>query len=144
EGGVEVHQVQPLGPGLLPGERGGERVAVRRLGAGLAMNEPDGLAVADVDGGEEFERGHQGGGLCEGGAGADVRAGSGGETGPDGFRVLGPARSRTSRASWPVDARRRRRISPGGTAWPTGRRSPPRPRTARRGWPRRPWARGSG
>jgi hypothetical protein len=44
-----------LRTGLLPGEGGGERVAVGRLGAGLAVDETDGLAVADVDGGKEFE-----------------------------------------------------------------------------------------
>ncbi len=55
ERGVEVDEVEPLGAGLLPGERGGERVAVGGLGAGLALDEAHGLAVADVDGGEQFE-----------------------------------------------------------------------------------------
>ena len=56
EGGVQVDQVQPLGARALPGQGGLQRVAVGGLGAGLAVHEADGLAVADVDGGEEFER----------------------------------------------------------------------------------------
>ena len=55
EGGVEVDEVDPLGALLLPGERRLERVAVRRLAAGLALHEPDGLAVGDVDGRQELE-----------------------------------------------------------------------------------------
>ncbi len=47
--------MQPFGARPLPGEGRGQRVAVGRLGAGLAVHEADGLAVADVDGGEEFE-----------------------------------------------------------------------------------------
>ena len=55
EGGVQVDEVQPLGTRALPGEGGLERGAVGGLGAGLAVHEADGLAVADVDGGKEFE-----------------------------------------------------------------------------------------
>ncbi len=63
EGGVEVDEVDPLGALLLPGQRRLERVAVRRLAAGLALDEAHGLAVGDVDGGQQLEsagrgRGH--------------------------------------------------------------------------------------
>ena len=67
ERGVEVDQVHPLGAGVLPGERRRERVAVRRLGAGLALDEADGLTVGDVDGGQQHEAGRAPGGC--GGAG---------------------------------------------------------------------------
>ena len=55
ERGVEVDQVDPLGAGALPGQRGVQRVAVGGLGAGRALHQADGLAVGDVDGGQEFE-----------------------------------------------------------------------------------------
>ena len=55
EGGVEVDQVHPLGAVALPGEGGLQRVAVAGLGAGLALDQADGLAVGDVDGGQEGE-----------------------------------------------------------------------------------------
>ena len=52
---VEVDQVDPLGAGLLPGQRGGQRVAVVRLAAGLALHQPDGLSVGDVDRWEQHQ-----------------------------------------------------------------------------------------
>ena len=55
ERGVEVDEVDPLGAVALPGQRGVERVAVAGLGAGLALDEADGLAVGDVDGGQQRE-----------------------------------------------------------------------------------------
>src|SRR5690606_20412616 len=51
--GGQVDQEQPFGAGPLAGEGGVARGAVGGLGAGLAVHEADGLAVADVDGGEE-------------------------------------------------------------------------------------------
>lgn len=47
--------MQPLGAGALPGEGGLQGRAVGGLRTGLAVDQADGLAVADVDGGEEFE-----------------------------------------------------------------------------------------
>ena len=44
-------------PWAWPVQRGVERVAVVRLGAGLALDEADGLAVGDVDGGQQDSRG---------------------------------------------------------------------------------------
>ena len=58
EGGVEVDQVHPLGAVALPGQRGLERVAVGGLAAGLALHQADGLAVGDVDGGEQLQLRH--------------------------------------------------------------------------------------
>ena len=55
EGGVQVHEVDPLGAAGLPVQGGRERVAVRGLRAGLALDEADGLAVGDVDGGQEHK-----------------------------------------------------------------------------------------
>ena len=55
ERGVEVDQVDPLGAVALPGQRRVERVAVAGLGAGLALDEADRLAVGDVDGGQKGE-----------------------------------------------------------------------------------------
>ena len=52
---VEVDEVDPLRAALVPVERGGQRVAVARLGAGLALDQADGLAVGDVDGGQQLE-----------------------------------------------------------------------------------------
>ena len=40
---------------LLPGLRGRDGITVVGLGAGLALDEPHGAAVGDVDGGQEFE-----------------------------------------------------------------------------------------
>ena len=65
ERGVEVDEVHPLGAGLLPGERRGQRVAVRRLGAGLALHQAHRLAVGDVDGGQQHQA--VGGGAGHGG-----------------------------------------------------------------------------
>ena len=59
EGGVEVDQVDPLRAGLLPAQRRLERVAEALLGAGDALDQLDGLAVGDVDGGQELEVGHR-------------------------------------------------------------------------------------
>ena len=58
EGGVEVDQVHPLGAVALPLQRGLERVAVGGLAAGLPLDEPDGLAVGDVDGGQQLQLRH--------------------------------------------------------------------------------------
>ena len=55
ERGVEVDQVHPLRAGLLPAQRGLERVAEARLRAGHALDELDRLPVGDVDGGEQLE-----------------------------------------------------------------------------------------
>ena len=53
ERGVEVDEVDPLGAVGLPLAGRLERVAVGRLGAGLALDEADGLPVGDVDGGQQ-------------------------------------------------------------------------------------------
>ena len=55
---VEVDQVHPLGAVGLPLQGGVERVAVRRLAARLALDETHGLAVGDVDGGEQLQDRH--------------------------------------------------------------------------------------
>ena len=55
ERGVEVDQVQPLGAGLLPAQRRLDRVAEPLLGAGDALDQLDGLAARDVDGGQQLE-----------------------------------------------------------------------------------------
>ena len=47
--------MDPLGPVGLPGQRRVQRRAVVGLAAGPALDEADGLAVGDVDGGQEFE-----------------------------------------------------------------------------------------
>ena len=60
ERGVEVDEVDPLGARLLPGQRGVERVAVGGLAPGLALDEAHGLAVGDVDGGQQLEVGRHG------------------------------------------------------------------------------------
>ena len=52
---VEVDEVDPLGAGLLPAQRGLDRVAEPLLGAGDALHQLDGLAVGDVDGGQQLE-----------------------------------------------------------------------------------------
>ena len=57
ERSVEVDEVEPLGAGFLPGLRSGDRVAELAAGAGNALDELDGLALRDVDGGQEFEAG---------------------------------------------------------------------------------------
>ena len=54
EGGVEVDEVHPLGAVALPLQRRLDRVAVRRLAARLALHQADGLAVGDVDGGQQL------------------------------------------------------------------------------------------
>ena len=54
ESRIEVDEVDPLGARRLPGQRCGERVAVRRLGAGLALDKADGLTLDDVDGGQQL------------------------------------------------------------------------------------------
>ena len=53
ERGVEVDQVDPLGAVALPGHRGVQRGAVLGFAARLALDQPHGLAVDDVDGGQE-------------------------------------------------------------------------------------------
>src|SRR5205085_61949 len=62
EGGVEVDEVDPLGARRLPRERRVERVPVRGLAAGLALDEPDGDAAGDVDGGQQLQVGRAGSG----------------------------------------------------------------------------------
>ena len=52
---VEVDQVDPLGAGLLPAQRRLDRVAEPLLRPGHALHELDGLAVGDVDGGQQLE-----------------------------------------------------------------------------------------
>ena len=47
--------MDPLGAVALPGQRRVERVAVAGLGARLALDEADGLAVGHVDGGQQGE-----------------------------------------------------------------------------------------
>ena len=60
EGGVEVHQVDPFGALLLPVEGRLQRGAVACLAAGFALDQADGLAVDDVDGGQQFKYGQRG------------------------------------------------------------------------------------
>ena len=55
EGRVEVDEVQPLGALLLPGEGRLERVAELAAGARDALDELDGPALDDVDGGQELQ-----------------------------------------------------------------------------------------
>ena len=50
--------MDPPRAGRLPGERGRERLAVVRLGAGFALHQAHRLAAGDVDRGQQFERGH--------------------------------------------------------------------------------------
>ena len=50
ERGVQVHQVDPLRAGVLPGQRGVHRVAVGGLGPGGALHQPYRLAARHVDG----------------------------------------------------------------------------------------------
>jgi hypothetical protein len=47
--------MDPFRPGLLPGQRSIERVAVVGLGASLALHQPHRLAVGHVDGREQFQ-----------------------------------------------------------------------------------------
>ena len=63
ERGVEVDEVDPLGAGLLPAQRGLDRVAEALLGAGHALDQLDGLAARDVDGGQQLEVGTHAGSL---------------------------------------------------------------------------------
>ncbi len=58
EGGVEVDQVEPLRALALPFEGGLQRVAVVLAGAGDALDELDGPAAGDVDGGQQLESRH--------------------------------------------------------------------------------------
>ncbi len=53
---VQVDQVDPVGAGPLPGQRGLHRVAVAGLGAGFALDQPYRLAVGHVDRGQQGER----------------------------------------------------------------------------------------
>src|SRR5690606_27863814 len=55
EGGVEVDQVDPLRALVDPVAGGGQRVAVAGLGTGLALREPHGLAICNVDSGKKRE-----------------------------------------------------------------------------------------
>ena len=68
EGRVEVDEVQPLGALLLPREGGLERVAELAAGAGDALDELDGAALDDVDGGQELQAGLLGRGRLTGGS----------------------------------------------------------------------------
>src|SRR5262249_28022621 len=52
---VQVDQMNPFGTGRLPGERGLCRLAVLRLGAELAADQPNGSALTDVNGGQQGE-----------------------------------------------------------------------------------------
>ena len=52
EGRIEVHQVDPLGPGAHPVPSGVDGAAVVRLRTNLSLKEPDGLAIGDVDSGK--------------------------------------------------------------------------------------------
>lgn len=54
---VQVHQVQPFRPGLLPHECGVHGIAVPGFGTGLTLNETHGLAVLHVHGGQQFQTG---------------------------------------------------------------------------------------
>ena len=55
ERGVEVDQVHPLGPGVLPALGRGPRVAEPLLRAGPALDELDGLAAGDIDCGQQHQ-----------------------------------------------------------------------------------------
>ena len=55
EGGVEVDEVDPLRPRLLPAQGRLDRVTEALLRAGDALHELDGLAACDVDGGQQLE-----------------------------------------------------------------------------------------
>ena len=55
EGGVEVDEVQPLGAGVLPARAAATGSPYTRLGAGHALDELDGPALGDVDGGQQLE-----------------------------------------------------------------------------------------
>ena len=57
ERGVEVDQVHPVRAVALPGQRRLERVAVARLTAGSALRQAHGLAVRDIDGGQQGQHG---------------------------------------------------------------------------------------
>ena len=56
ERGVEVDQVDPLRATDLPRESGVARRAAGGLDTDLTLDEPDGLAVGHVDGGQQRER----------------------------------------------------------------------------------------
>ena len=59
EGSVEVDQVHPLSTRALPAQRGLDRVAEDALAPGDALDELNGTAVGDIDGGQQFESGHE-------------------------------------------------------------------------------------
>ena len=122
ERGVQVDQVDPVGAGTLPGQRGLHRVAVARLGAGRALDQAHRLPVRHVDGGQQ--------GKAAGRAGAS-RAGLVCPLFVSAGVVIG-----SSPASSTAGQRRRRRTFPGGTGSRTAGRLPPRPRRAPRAWPR--------
>ena len=60
EGGVQVHQVHPLGAIALPAQRCLLRVAVVPFRPGDALDELDGLTVGHVHGREQLQVGHVG------------------------------------------------------------------------------------
>ena len=49
---IKVDEVQPLGAGVLPAQRGLDRLAEALLGPIDALDQLDGLATQDVDGGQ--------------------------------------------------------------------------------------------
>jgi hypothetical protein len=55
EGRIQIHQVDPLRAGVHPCAGGVERRTVIRFGAGLALAQSDGLAIANVDGREQCQ-----------------------------------------------------------------------------------------
>ena len=59
--------MDPVRAGPLPGERGLHRVAIPRLRAGRALDQPHGLAAGDVDRGQQGEAAGRGGGAREAG-----------------------------------------------------------------------------
>ena len=129
---VEVDEVDPLGARLLPGERGVERVAVRRLGAGLALDQAHGLPVRDVDGGQQRRARSQRPRTQFASSAAPASPDFSGwncvaDSGP--FSTAASERARRARprsAGGAGDRRRRRRAAPSGA-----RRRSARSRTAR-------------
>ncbi len=55
ERSVQVDQVQPLGAGLLPAQRGLDRVTEPLLGPGHPLDQLNGLSAGDVDGRQQLE-----------------------------------------------------------------------------------------
>src|SRR5699024_4606156 len=133
ERGVEVHQVDPLGAVGLPLQGGVQRGAVGGLRAGLALDEADRLAVGDVDGGQEFERGSVGHGdhpSPSGRGGCPPLSAGGAVSG-----VAGSAGPAPSPSSSPYSARRARAVMarharPIATIVPTRPATAPTPRPA--------------